>query len=92
MYKEDHEAPPAASLLEARNLDSSVISKSNLGAKYMAYNLKGFYLATPMDKPEYMKIPITFILTDIITRYTSSMILKPHLIKSISKSKKVCMV
>ena len=47
-----------------------VISGAKHGAKFMACDIKDFFLATPMQKAEYMKIPFPFqyFPEDIITR------------------------
>ena len=68
IYNDDAGAP-AASLLETKILINSVISDSHKGSKFMTCDLKDFYLATPMSKPEYMKIPLHYIPQDIITQY-----------------------
>ena len=67
-YHEDAGAP-AASLLETKILLNSIISDAHRGARFMTCDLKDFFLATPMQKPEYMKIPITSIPQDIIDQY-----------------------
>ena len=65
----DDAGSPAAFLLETKILLNSVISDAKNGAKFMTCDLKDFYLATPMDKPEYMRISLTSIPQDIIQRY-----------------------
>ena len=67
-YHEDAGAP-AASLLETKILLNSVISDAHRGARFMTCDLKDFFLATPMEKPEFMKIPISSIPQDIIDQY-----------------------
>ena len=47
---------PAASLLETKMLLNSVISDAKHGAQFLSCDLKDFFLATPMARPEYMKI------------------------------------
>jgi hypothetical protein len=39
------------------------------GAKYMCLDVKNFYLGTPMDSFEYMRIPIKLIPQEIIVQY-----------------------
>jgi hypothetical protein len=39
------------------------------GAKYIYVDVKNFYLGTPMDSFEYMRIPIKLILQEIIMQY-----------------------
>ena len=60
---------PAASLLETKILLNSTISDAKNGARFMAADLKDFFLASPMDSPEFMKIPLKHIPEDIITTY-----------------------
>ena len=47
---------PTASLLEAKLLINSTISDADKGATFFAADLKDFFLTTPMDKCEYMRI------------------------------------
>ena len=60
---------PTASLLETKLLINSVISDASKGARFMSCDLKDFFLASPMDKPEYMRIAIKHFPPDIIQRY-----------------------
>jgi hypothetical protein len=39
------------------------------GAKYMCLDVKNFYLGTPMEEFEYLRIPIKLIPLEIITQY-----------------------
>jgi hypothetical protein len=66
---DDDSGSPAASLLETKLLLNSVISDAKQGAQFMSCDLKDFFLATPMEKPEYMKIPWKYIPQDIRDRY-----------------------
>jgi hypothetical protein len=45
------------------------ITISTEGAKYMCLDVKNFYLVTPMDSFEYMRISIKLIPQEIITEY-----------------------
>ena len=36
----------------------------------MSLDLKDFFLATPMGRPEYMKVPLKYFPQDIIERYS----------------------
>jgi hypothetical protein len=45
------------------------ITISTEGAKYMCLDVKNFYLGTPMDSFEYMRIPIKLIPQEIILQY-----------------------
>ena len=47
---------PAASLLETKLLLNSTISDAHLGARLMTMDLKDFFLSTPMERSEYMRI------------------------------------
>ena len=60
---------PAASLLETKILLNSTISDAHKGARFMSMDLKDFFLATPMQHPEYMRVPIKFFPSDIIRMY-----------------------
>jgi hypothetical protein len=46
---------------------NSVISTP--GARYMTLDLKNFYLNTPLDRYEYMRLPLTMIPADIMEQY-----------------------
>jgi hypothetical protein len=66
----DHDpASPAASLLETKLILNSTISDAKNGARFMSCDLKDHFLASPMERPEYMKIPIRNIPDDIIEMY-----------------------
>ena len=67
-YHEDT-GSPAASLLETKIMLNSVITDAKKGAKLVTCDLKDFFLATPMDTPEFMKIPIKVIPPDIQQQY-----------------------
>ena len=69
LHYDDDAGAPAASLLETKILINSVISHAKSGAKFMTLDIKNFYLATPMNKPENMQIPLTSIPEDINTQY-----------------------
>ncbi len=56
-----------AGLTTAKVLFNSVLSTPN--AKFMGIDLKNFYLNTPLDRYEYMKMPITLIPDEIINQY-----------------------
>ena len=66
---DDDAGAPAASLLETKLLINSVISDAKQGARFCSYDLKDFFLATPMTRPEFMKIPWKYIPEDIRRRY-----------------------
>ena len=60
---------PAASLLETKIIINSVISDAADGARFMALDLKDFFLASPIPDAEYMKLPLGHFPADIIDRY-----------------------
>jgi hypothetical protein len=57
----------SADLTTSKCLFNSTISTE--GAKYMCLDVKNFYLGTPMDSFEYMRIPIKLIQHKIIEQY-----------------------
>ena len=67
-YHEDT-GSPAASLVETKLLLNSTISDAHKGAKFFTCDLKDFYLATPMEKPEFMQISAKHIPQDIYDKY-----------------------
>jgi hypothetical protein len=46
------------------------ITISTEGARYMCLDVKNFYLGTPMESFEYMRIPIKLIHQEIIAEYS----------------------
>ena len=46
---------------------NSVLSKA--GAKYMCLDIKNFYLSAPLNRYEYMKMPIGLFPLGIIEQY-----------------------
>ena len=67
-YNDDAGAP-AANLLETKILVNSTISDANKGARFMSADLKDFFLATPMEGEEYMKVQYKHFPQDIRDRY-----------------------
>ena len=59
-----------AGLTTIKLLLKSVIS--SIWAKFMTADLKNFYLNTPMEEPEYMKIPVRLIPDEIKLEYKVS--------------------
>jgi hypothetical protein len=57
----------SADITISKCLCNSTISTE--GAKYMCLDIKTFYLGTPMDLLEYMRIPIKLIPQEIIYQY-----------------------
>ena len=60
---------PTTDLTETKLLLNSVISDAWKGARFCSADLKDFFLASPMDKPEYAKVHIKYIPQDIIEQY-----------------------
>jgi hypothetical protein len=60
---------PASSLIEAKLMLNSTISDAHKGAKFMAADLKDFFLNTPMERAEYMKIRYKYFPEAIRTAY-----------------------
>lgn len=58
---------PTSDLTTAKILFNSVISTKN--AKFTAFDISNFYLNNPMDRYEYMRIPMSQIPQNIITQY-----------------------
>ena len=47
---------PTTNLLETKVLLNSVISDTHKGESFPTCDLKDFFLATPMDEPDYIRI------------------------------------
>ena len=62
-------ASPAASLIETKLILNSTISDAKRGAKFFTADIKDFFLATPMAKPEFMKVPLKYFPADIVRKY-----------------------
>ncbi len=58
---------PTANLLTIKLLVNSIVSTKR--AKMVTMDLKDFYLNTPMDRPEYLRIKISDIPEDVIHHY-----------------------
>jgi len=56
-----------ADLITSKILWNSVLSTPN--AKYMTVDIKNFYLNTPLDRYEYMRIPLTLIPQHMIDQH-----------------------
>ena len=65
-YPDDCGAPTADMTL-FKILVNSIISTPN--AKCIMMDIKDFYLNTPMKRPEYMRLKITYIPDEIIDQY-----------------------
>ena len=55
-------------LIMAKVFFNSTIS--TLGAKFFGIDIKNFYLNTPLDRFENMRLPLNLILAEIIQRYS----------------------
>ena len=60
-------ATPTASLVLVKLIVNSVLSCP--GAKFCSFDVKNFYLGTPMERPEYVKIKLTDIPQEFIDEY-----------------------
>jgi hypothetical protein len=58
---------PTADMQVTKLLFNSTISTP--GAKFMCLDVKDFYLNTPMDRPEYMWVPITLLSPEVQAKY-----------------------
>ena len=58
---------PTASLELFKLILNSVLSCK--GARFACFDISNFYLGTPMDRPEYVKIKITDIPKEFIEEY-----------------------
>ena len=58
---------PTANLLTVKLLLNSVISTP--GAKFMAIDIKDFYLNTPLHRPEYLRMKLNHFPDDVIAHY-----------------------
>jgi hypothetical protein len=63
----DKVSTPTANLSTVKLLPNSVISTP--GARFATFNLKDFYLGTPMARKEYMRIPLASIPQFIMDQY-----------------------
>ena len=59
----------AANLLEIKVLLNTTISDAERGARIITTDINDYFLATPMEKSEYMKVKSKHILDDIKQRY-----------------------
>ena len=65
----DDAGSPAASLLETKLLINSTISDAAKGARFLSADLKDFFLASTMDKPEFMRIHSKYFFEDMRQEY-----------------------
>ena len=55
--------------METKILINSTISDAKDGARFMSADIKDYFLATPMEQAEYMKVQYKHIPEDIRTKY-----------------------
>ena len=60
---------PTTNLTETKILLNSTISDAKAGARFLTLDLKDMFLHTPMDRPEYMRVPLRYFPADIIQKY-----------------------
>ena len=60
-------ATPTAEILVAKLLFNSVISTK--GARFMTADISNFYLNTPLERPEYIRLKLDDIPEEIISQY-----------------------
>ena len=60
-------ATPTGGLTAAKCLFNSVVSTP--GAKFISLDIKDYYLGTPMNRYEYMRIPVADIPPDVMEQY-----------------------
>ncbi|EJK53349.1 hypothetical protein THAOC_27234, partial [Thalassiosira oceanica] len=58
---------PTVEMLVSKILFNSVVSTK--GAKFMTMDIKNFYLMTPLNRPEYLKLKLSQIPDEIIEEY-----------------------
>eukprot|EP00804_Cyclotella_cryptica_P016154 CCRYP_004249-RA/>CCRYP_004249-RA protein AED:0.38 eAED:0.38 QI:0/0/0/1/0/0/3/0/604 len=68
-------ATPTAEMLTAKLLCNSVISTP--GAKFMTMDISNFYLMTPLPRPEYLRLKLSDIPTEIIREYHLDLLAEP---------------
>ena len=68
-------ATPTAEMLTAKLLFNSVISTP--GAKFMTMDISNFYLMTPLPRPEYLRLKLDDIPTEIIKEYRLDLLAEP---------------
>ena len=62
-------------MLTTKLLFNSVISTP--GAKFMTMDISNFYLMTPLPRPEYLRLKLSNIPTEIITEYRLDLLAEP---------------
>jgi hypothetical protein len=81
----DDVSTPTADTTTAKLVISSAASTPKV--KYMCGDIKNFYLGTPMERFEYMKLPLSIIPDEIIEEYNlPPLIHKDHIYMEIQKA------
>ncbi len=78
---------PTADLLTVKLLINSIILTA--GAKFMTMDIKDFYLNTPMDRYEYMRLKLVDMPADVIEHYHLNKI-APPMATSTVRYKRAC--
>ena len=73
----DDATSPASTLIETKLLINSTISDSHKGARFLSTDLKDFFLNTPMERPEYMKVKLKYFPEAIRNAYNLDKIVSP---------------
>ena len=60
---------PAANMLETKLLVNSTISIANYGVRFISADISNYFLASPMERAEYMRVRLKHIPNDIQERY-----------------------
>eukprot|EP00804_Cyclotella_cryptica_P028785 CCRYP_018721-RB/>CCRYP_018721-RB protein AED:0.41 eAED:0.41 QI:0/0/0/1/0/0/3/0/816 len=68
-------ATPTAKMLTAKLLFNSIISTP--GSKFMTMDISNFYLMTPLPRPEYLRLKLSDIPTEIIREYRLDLFAEP---------------
>ena len=63
-----------AELETIKILFNSVISTN--GARFLSIDIKNFYLNTPLERPEYVRIPVNLIPEEIMREYKQTALIK----------------
>ena len=67
MYYNGDVTTPTGSLKLVKLMINSVLSHS--GAKFSCFDIKNFYLDTPLAKPEYVRVKLTDIPQEFVDEY-----------------------
>jgi len=70
-------ATPTADMLVAKILFNSVVSTKDAKFMIATMDISNFYLCTPMDRPEYIRMKISDIPDEIIAEYNLKDIVEP---------------